>query len=130
MALFLEEIQRFRQNLSQQFRSGISSLRDPSIPDWRRDDRLGHYQSEQAAGSETSMTASVGDPPQVLPTLPPFRFSSRTTSAGPLWNRRRGVATSAFRRNIYRQNLYVEADSIVDITGRVRECNADWYRNN
>ena len=40
------------------------------------------------------------------------------------------MATSAFRRNIYRQNLYVEADSIVDITGRVRDCSADWYRNN
>ena len=69
---------------------------------------------------------------QILPSLPvpPYRFPSRTSSAGPLWNRRRGVATSAFRRNIYRQNLYVEADSIVDITGRVRDCSADWYRNN
>ena len=69
---------------------------------------------------------------QILPSLPvpTYRFPSRTSSAGPLWNRRRGVATSAFRRNIYRQNLYVEADSIVDITGRVRDCSADWYRNN
>ena len=115
----LEEIQRFRQNLSQQFRSGFASFQS----DWRQRNRQENPPtSQQHIGDSTAH--------QVLPSMPPFRFPSRTTSAGPLWNRRRGVATSAFRRNLYRQNLYVQADSIIDITGRVRECNADWYRNN
>ena len=115
----MEEIQRFRQNLSQQFRSGFASFQ----PEWRQ------------RSSRDLDQASIPHPidlqtTQVLPTLPPFRFPSRSSSAGPLWNRRRGVATSAFRRNIYRQNLYVEAESIIDVTGRTRECSADWYRNN
>ena len=117
----MEEIQRFRQNLSQQFRSGFASFQS----DWRQRNRHDqqHIPEQQSVNSNTA---------QVLPSMPPFRFPSRTytNTAGPLWNRRRGVATSAFRRNIYRQNLYVEADSIIDITGRVRECNPDWYRNN
>jgi hypothetical protein len=115
----LEEIQRFRQNLSQQFRSGFASFQS----DWRQRNR---QQNQPTSEHHTGDLAAQ----QVLPSLPPFRFPSRSTSAGPLWNRRRGVATSAFRRNIYRQNLYVEAGSIIDITGRVRECTADWYRNN
>ena len=115
---FLEEIQRFRQNLSQQFRSGFASFQ----PEWRQ---RSSRDLDQSSNQTIDLNAA-----QVLPTLPPFRFPSRTTSAGPLWNRRRGVATSAFRRNIYRQNLYVEADSIIDVTGRTRECSADWYRNN
>ena len=93
-------------------------------PEWRQANNRGEHQAS------VEQVIADSNTPQVLPTLPPFRFPSRSTSAGPLWNRRRGVATSAFRRNIYRQNLYVEAGSIVDITGRVRECNADWYRNN
>ena len=116
---FLEEIQRFRQNLSQQFRNGFASFQT----DWRQHNRHDHNQPSIAQSTDSNAS-------QVLPSLPPFRFPSRTTSAGPLWNRRRGVATSAFRRNIYRQNLYVNAESILDVTGRVRECNADWYRNN
>ena len=105
--------------MSQQFRSGFASFQ----PDWRQ--RSSRDQEQTSGQQSIDLTAA-----QVLPSLPPFRFPSRASSAGPLWNRRRGVATSAFRRNIYRQNLYVEAESITDITGRVRECSADWYRNN
>ena len=51
-------------------------------------------------------------------------------SAGNLWNRRRGRATSEFRRDIYIRNLYVDPESISDITGRYRDCSPAWYRTN
>lgn len=51
-------------------------------------------------------------------------------SAGTSWSRRRGAATSEFRRDIYRRNLYVDPESISDITGRYRECSPAWYRTN
>ena len=60
-----------------------------------------------------------------LPTMLPS-----THSAGALWTRRRGAATSEFRRDIYRRSLYVDPDSISDITGRVRDCSPAWYRTN
>ena len=51
-------------------------------------------------------------------------------SAGNLWTRRRGRATSEFRRDIYIRNLYVDPESISDITGRFRDCSPAWYRTN
>ena len=35
-----------------------------------------------------------------------------------------------FRHNIYFHNLYVDPDSTVDRSGRIKECNPVWYRNN
>ncbi len=47
------------------------------------------------------------------------------------FRRRRGVATSEFRRRVYQRNLYVEPMSVSDaITGRYRECGPRWFRNN
>ncbi len=64
-----------------------------------------------------------------LPTFLPMGERTRTSSA-PLWNRRRGAATSEFRRDIYRRNLRVDPDSVSDLTGRYRECSPAWYRTN
>ena len=66
-----------------------------------------------------------------LPTmLPSSRPNPSRISASTLWTRRRGAATSEFRRDIYRRNLYVDPESISDITGRVRESSPIWYRTN
>ncbi|TRY74517.1 hypothetical protein TCAL_00750 [Tigriopus californicus] len=47
------------------------------------------------------------------------------------WRRRRHVATSEFRRDIYARHLYVNPASVGDlVTGRFRECSPAWYRNN
>ena len=63
--------------------------------------------------------------PDVLPPNPTTRIT-----AGTQWNRRRGAATSEFRRDIYRRNMYLDPDSVQDIAGRVRECSPAWYRRN
>ena len=63
--------------------------------------------------------------PDVLPPNPTTRISAASQ-----WNRRRGAATSEFRRDIYRRNMYLDPDSVQDIAGRVRECSPAWYRRN
>ena len=60
----------------------------------------------------------------------PSRSEPARASARSLWTRRRGAATSEFRRDIYRRNLYVDPESISDITGRYRDCSPAWYRTN
>ncbi len=72
----------------------------------------------------------------VLPSLPPPNpavvdsTSRQGVSPGVLWRRRRGVATSEFRRDVYRRGLWVIPDSLNDVTGRVRDCSPEWYRAN
>ena len=63
-------------------------------------------------------------------TVPPFIYSSRIHVFRYLWSRSQGFATSTLRYNIYAHNLYVESYSIVDKSGRVKECSPSWYRNN
>lgn len=63
-------------------------------------------------------------------TVPSFIYSSRTHGFRYLWSRSRRSATSALRYNIYTHNLQVEPDSIVDNSGRVKECSPSWYQNN
>ena len=72
---------------------------------------------------------------QHLPHLPPSLqlpsgAGGATTSAGPMWRRRRGRATSEFRRDVYERSLYVDPESVADVTGRFRECSPEWFRNN
>eukprot|EP00096_Caligus_rogercresseyi_P012170 TRINITY_DN5022_c0_g1_i1.p1 TRINITY_DN5022_c0_g1~~TRINITY_DN5022_c0_g1_i1.p1 ORF type:complete len:574 (-),score=185.50 TRINITY_DN5022_c0_g1_i1:386-2107(-) len=52
------------------------------------------------------------------------------TLGGHHWRRRRGAASHEFRKSIYERNLWVDPDSLADITGRFRECSPDWFRNN
>lgn len=59
--------------------------------------------------------------------IPPARSSG---SAEVHWNRRRAAGTTEFRSEIYRRNLYVEPESVADLTGRYRETSPEWYRNN
>ncbi len=76
----------------------------------------------------------------VLPSLPhtshgdalPPSSSSAADIGNPvsMWRRRRGVATSEFRRDIYRRGLWVIPESLNDVTGRVRETSPEWYRTN
>ena len=63
-----------------------------------------------------------------LPTANPTQGSR--VSAGNGWSRRRGRATSEFRRDLYLRNLYVDPESISDITGRYRDSSPAWYRTN
>lgn len=71
--------------------------------------------------------------------LPPLPFppslqlpsgAGGSITTGPMWRRRRGRATSEFRRDVYERSLYVDPDSVVDVTGRFRECSPEWFRNN
>lgn len=48
----------------------------------------------------------------------------------PTWRRRGGLATTDVRRNIYRQNMYVNPESVVDTTGRYRDTSPEWFRSN
>lgn len=72
----------------------------------------------------------------VVPSMPENFFAraqelSGATSIGSGWRRRRHVATSEFRRDIYSRHLYVDPASVGDlVTGRFRECSPAWYRNN
>lgn len=58
------------------------------------------------------------------------RRGRATVSLGNLWTRRRGVGTMEFRRTVYNNHLYVEANSVLGLTGNYRETSAQWYRNN
>ena len=40
------------------------------------------------------------------------------------------MATSEFRLSVYRRKMYVNPESVTDITGRYRETSPEWYRNN
>ena len=51
--------------------------------------------------------------------LPTGNPNQGRVSAGSGWSRRRGRATSEFRRDIYVRNLFVDPESISDITGLV-----------
>ena len=62
--------------------------------------------------------------------VPSFIYSSRTHAFRYLWSRSRGIGTTALRYNIYAHNLYVDPDSTVDASGRIKECSPSWYRNN
>ena len=44
------------------------------------------------------------------------------------WHRRGAISTSESRREIYRRNQFVDPTSLVDATGRYRECSPEWYR--
>ena len=44
------------------------------------------------------------------------------------WRRRGAIATTEARRDIYRQNLYVNPESVLDTTGRYRETSPAWFR--
>ena len=63
-------------------------------------------------------------------TVSSFIYSSRIHVFRYLWSRSQGFATSTLRYNIYTHNLHVEPNSIVDKSGRVKECSPSWYRNN
>ena len=67
---------------------------------------------------------------QELPNILPPNPTRVQQSAGSLWTRRRGAATSEFRRDIYRRNMYLDPESVQDLAGRVRECSPAWYRTN
>lgn len=62
--------------------------------------------------------------------LPTANPTQGRVSAGNGWSRRRGRATSEFRRDLYLRNLYVDPESISDITGRYRDSSPAWYRTN
>ena len=62
--------------------------------------------------------------------LPTANPTQGRASAGNGWSRRRGRATSEFRRDLYLRNLYVDPESISDITGRYRDSSPAWYRTN
>jgi len=62
--------------------------------------------------------------------LPTTNPTQGRASAGNGWSRRRGRATSEFRRDLYLRNLYVDPESISDITGRYRDSSPAWYRTN
>lgn len=72
----------------------------------------------------------------VLPALPAaslegtLRAGPSSATASMLWRRRRSMATSEYRQDIYRRNMYVIPESLNDVTGRVRECSPEWYRAN
>ncbi|XP_040564292.1 E3 ubiquitin-protein ligase Topors [Lepeophtheirus salmonis] len=66
-----------------------------------------------------------------LPTFPTVhQMQSGFGANGPLWRRRRGTASNEFRKSVYERNLWVDPQSLVDITGRYRECSPEWFRNN
>ena len=73
---------------------------------------------------------TVCDIPMKQKKTPTFIYSSTIYTFRYLWSRSRGHATSEFRHNIYFHNLYVDPDSTVDGSGRIKECNPVWYRNN
>ena len=64
--------------------------------------------------------------------LPTTNPTQGRASAGNGWSRRRGRTsnTSEFRRDLYFRNLYVDPESISDITGRYRDSSPAWYRTN
>eukprot|EP00095_Tigriopus_kingsejongensis_P002332 snap_masked-scaffold347_size200506-processed-gene-1.2 protein:Tk02332 transcript:snap_masked-scaffold347_size200506-processed-gene-1.2-mRNA-1 annotation:"ubiquitin-protein e3" len=86
------------------------------------------FQGQMAVG-QWGMEAAV------LPTLPdnffPGAHGAAGVGAGLMWRRRRHVATSEFRRDVYQRHLFVDPSSVGDLlTGRYRECSPAWYRNN
>ena len=109
-------------------------------PDGRlvNDDQLNNDRAELER--LRAMAAQMFQWRQQLPTMLPPHFGSHQLpsldprlnriSAGNHWGRRRGRATSEFRRDIYTRNLYVDPESISDITGRFRESSPAWYRTN
>jgi len=70
----------------------------------------------------------------ILPAVPEFDLDNDGRgyiSMTHAWNRRRGAATSDFRRDVYSRGLFVEPASLRDpISGRYREASPQWYRNN
>lgn len=94
--------------------------------------RARHQHQLDMAGAMAPFILPSRPPPAQSLQLPSLSLPGTSTvfSHGPMWHRRRGRATSEFRHDVYERNLYVDGGSVVDVTGRFRECSPEWFRNN
>lgn len=114
-----EEARRFRYRTTMAFNDPNDALARMRLEEIRA--QMERWRQELPNYLPPNPTGAVSDP----------RISEATRmSAGTSWTRRRGAATSEFRRDVYRRNMYLDPDSVQDIAGRVRECNPEWYRRN